>query len=53
MDETASPDTLFFFSMAERLNKNPDFYLRCAIYIVFVLEEKGGGFNVVFLCSNV
>ena len=28
-------------------------YLRCVVHIMFVLEEKGGGFDVVFLGSYV
>ena len=28
-------------------------YLRCVVYVVFVLEEKGGGLGVILLGSNV
>ena len=36
-----------------KIDPLPVGYLRRVVHIVFVLEEKGGGFDVVFLGSDV
>ena len=36
-----------------KIDPLPVGYLRRVVHIAFVLEEKGGGFDVVFLGSDV